>query len=141
MDEQETGAGEGRPRARADRLRGRRVLAAIESPQWAARYAIDGDALSRWSSGFSDPQWLRVDLGRPYRLTTVTLKWENAYGMRYRVETSLDGATWHTLWSTTSGHGGTVGVPAAGTAARYVRMYGTQRVNQYGFSLYEVEVR
>ena len=54
---------------------------------------------------------------------------------------SPDGAKWRTIWSTTAGQGGTVRVGAAGQVARYVRMYGTKRSNQYGFSLYELEVR
>jgi hypothetical protein len=40
-----------------------------------------------------------------------------------------------------SGRGGTVRVDGRGTVARYVRMYGTRRSSQYGFSLLELEIR
>lgn len=112
-----------------------------EDELWAARYACDGDPRSRWGSGFADPQWIKLDLRENRRLTAVTLAWEHAYAVAYRVEVSQDGAEWRTIWSTTAGEGGTVRVDANGVVARYVRMYGTKRSNQYGFSLYEFEVR
>jgi hypothetical protein len=113
-----------------------------ESDTWAPRYAADGDASgSRWASGWSEPQWIKVDLRENRQLTAVTLAWEHAYAVAYRVEVSTDGATWRSIFSTAAGQGGTVRVDADGAVARYVRMYGTKRSNQYGFSLYEFEVR
>jgi hypothetical protein len=109
---------------------------------WTAGMAIDGDTVnSRWSSGYSDPQWWKVDLKAAYRLTTVTLFWERAHATSYSVQTSTDGSSWKTIYSTTSGLEGTTSVTAGGTVARYVRVYGTKRFNQYGYSLYEVQVR
>ncbi|GID76940.1 hypothetical protein Ade02nite_55810 [Paractinoplanes deccanensis] len=122
-------------------LTGTATASSVEGHPWDARNAVDGDPSTRWSSGFSDPQWIRVDLHEPRRLTEITLVWEHAYGTRYRVDTSLDGRTWKTRWSTTRGQGGTVTVDAAGTVARYVRMVGTHRVSSYGYSLLELEIR
>ena len=34
-------------------------------------YATDGDPGTRWSSAFSDPQWLEVDLGAPQQICSV----------------------------------------------------------------------
>ncbi|WP_250007458.1 discoidin domain-containing protein [Actinoplanes sp. M2I2] len=117
------------------------TASSVERSGWAARYAADGDPASRWSSGFAEPQWLRADLGARRAVNEVTLVWEHAYAIGYRVETSLDGRKWRTIWSTTAGEGGTVRVKADGVVARYVRMYGTKRSNQYGFSLFEMEIR
>jgi hypothetical protein len=122
-------------------LQGTATASGSEGDPWLPRFACDGDTGSRWSSAFADPQWIRVDLRQSWQLTEVTLVWERAYGVRYRVDTSLDGKSWRTLWSTTSGRGGTVRVDAKGAAARYVRMYGTQRSGQYGYSLLELEIR
>jgi hypothetical protein len=109
---------------------------------WTAGMAIDGDSVnSRWSSGYSDPQWWQVDLKQAYQLTTVTLVWERAHATSYRVETSTDGSAWKPIYSTTAGLEGTTSVAAKGTVARYVRVYGTKRFNQYGYSLYEVIVK
>ncbi|WP_285475489.1 discoidin domain-containing protein [Actinoplanes sp. NBRC 101535] len=112
-----------------------------EGDPWRAINATDGDPSTRWSSAFTDPQWLKVDLGQRWELSEVTLMWENAHGVRYRVDTSVDGKTWKTLWSTTAGKGGTVSVAGKRTVARYVRMYGTERSNQYGYSLFEFQIR
>ena len=74
-------------------------------------------------------------------LSEVTLRWERAYGVAYRVDASVDGRTWTALYSTKAGKGGTVTVKTSDEIARYIRMYGTERNSSYGFSLLELEVR
>src|SRR5438067_2048428 len=45
----------------------RPVVASSEfSSQYAAANAVDGNASTRWSSTFSDPQWIYVDLGQRF---------------------------------------------------------------------------
>jgi acyl-homoserine lactone acylase PvdQ len=102
--------------------------------------ATDGDPTSRWSSNWSDNQWISVDLGSVQSVSRVILRWEDAYGSGYRIEVSSDGSTWRTVWSTTTGNGGTDNDTFAATTARYVRMTGTGRGTSYGYSLYEFEV-
>ncbi|MHC3388706.1 discoidin domain-containing protein [Streptomyces lavendulocolor] len=104
-----------------------------------AAAAVDGDPGTRWSSGFSDPQWLQVDLGGPAAVSQVVLRWEAAYAKAYRIELSTDGTNWSTAHSTTTGAGGTETVPVTGTA-RYVRMHGVTRATGYGYSLWEFQV-
>src|ERR1017187_6483650 len=41
-----------------------------------ASAAVDGNLGTRWSSAFSDPQWLQVDLGSTQSICQVTLNWE-----------------------------------------------------------------
>jgi hypothetical protein len=121
-------------------LRGTATASASEGDPWLPANACDGDTSTRWSSGFSDAQWIRVDLGSAWQISEVVLVWEHAYGAAYRVETSLDGKTWKRAYSTTTGAGGTVRI-AARTEARHVRMYGTKRSGIYGYSLIELEIR
>jgi len=101
--------------------------------------AFDGRTTTRWSSEFSDPQWLRVDLGGPATITGVVLNWEAAYATGYRIEVSGDATTWTTIYSTTTGTGGTQTLAVSGTG-RYVRLYGTTRATGYGYSLWEFDV-
>ncbi|HZN19042.1 MAG TPA: discoidin domain-containing protein, partial [Micromonosporaceae bacterium] len=103
--------------------------------------AVDGDLTTRWSSSYSDNQWIRVDLGTARTVNRVILRWESAYGSSYRIEVSGDGVTWQTVFSTTVGNGGVdnIALPTAATG-RYVRMFGVRRATSYGFSLYELEV-
>src|SRR5262245_35231606 len=71
-----------------------------------ASAAVDGDNGTRWSSAFSDPQWLRVDLGARATVSQVILRWETAYGRAFEVQVSDDGSAWTPIFSTTTGTGG-----------------------------------
>jgi hypothetical protein len=104
-----------------------------------AAAAVDGNFNSRWSSAFSDPQWLIVDLGATHAISKVVLYWESAYAKAFQLQTSPDGTNWTTIYSTTAGTGGTQTLSVTGTG-RYVRMYGTQRATGYGYSLWEFQV-
>ena len=73
---------------------------------FTTRAAVDGDRSTRWSSGRSDDQWLRVDLGAARPVARVVLRWEAAYAREYRVDVSTDGERWRTVWSTDAGDGG-----------------------------------
>jgi beta-glucanase (GH16 family) len=115
------------------------TASSAENAGTPAASATDGDTGTRWSSAFADPQWLQVDLGQSYNISHVTLNWEAAYGRAYQIQTSTNGSTWTTIYSTTTGDGGTDDLAVTGTG-RYIRMYGTQRATAYGYSLYEFSV-
>ncbi len=116
------------------------TASSLENATFPASNATDGNATTRWSSAFSDPQWLQVDLGQSYNISHVTLSWEAAYGKAYQIQTSPDGTTWTTIYSTTTGDGGTDDLAITGTG-RYIRMNGTARATPYGYSLYEFSVQ
>ncbi|MFI7599480.1 DUF1996 domain-containing protein [Actinoplanes sp. NPDC049681] len=119
---------------------GRPALASsLENGESPAAAAVDGRAETRWGSQWSDPQWLRVDLGGTASVTQVVLQWETAYAKAFQIQTSPDGNAWTGIYSTTTGTGGTQVLTVAGTG-RYVRMYGTQRGTGYGYSLFEFKV-
>ena len=88
--------------------------------------AVDGNPATRWGSAYADPQWISVDLGASRPISRVRLNWEAAYGRAYQIQTSPDGSTWTTVYSTTTGDGGIDDVNVTGTG-RYVRVNGTQR--------------
>ncbi|MCO5999522.1 discoidin domain-containing protein, partial [Actinoallomurus rhizosphaericola] len=115
------------------------TASSTENAGTPASAATDGDTGTRWSSAFSDPQWLRVDLGSSAAISQVVLTWETAYASAFQIQTSADGNTWTTVYSTTTGTGGTQTLNVSGTG-RYVRMYGTARATQYGYSLWEFQV-
>jgi hypothetical protein len=110
-----------------------------ENGSFTAPNAVDGNAGTRWSSAFSDPQWLQVDLGATHTISQVTLNWETAAATAFQIQTSNDGTNWTTIYSTTTGAGGNQTLTVAGSG-RYVRMNGTQRTTQYGYSLWEMGV-
>lgn len=105
-----------------------------------ATNAVDGLMHTRWSSEFSDTQWLAVDLGERQRISRVLLQWENAYGKRYLIETSLDGQVWTTAKQIEDGNGGTDDLRFPPVEARWVRFRGLQRATEYGYSLWEMQI-
>jgi F5/8 type C domain/Beta-1,3-glucanase len=119
---------------------GRPVTASsTENAGTAAANAVDGSTGTRWSSQFSDPQWVQVDLGASSTVDQVTLAWEAAYARAFTIAVSADGVAWTTVFSTGAGTGGTQTLAVAGTG-RYVRMTGTARGTPYGYSLWEFQV-
>jgi len=110
-----------------------------ESAAFPAPNAVDGNLGTRWSSAFSDPQWLQVDLGATHSICGVTLNWETAYGKAFQIQTSNDASNWTTVYTTSSGTGGTQALNLTGSG-RYIRMYGTTRATQWGYSLWEFQV-
>lgn len=102
--------------------------------------AIDGDFSTRWSSQFSDPQWLCLDFIKPRVFNTVKLHWETAYGLQYYLQVSDNGTNWVTVHSETNSDGGLDIVDVGVRTSRYVRMLGIQRAISAGYSLWEFEV-
>ena len=111
-----------------------------EADAMAAKYAVDGDNGTRWSSNFVDDAWLLVDLGKAYTINKVVLNWEGAYGKAYKIQTSTDGKNWTTVKNVTDGKGGEETITFDATKARYVRMQGVERALPYGYSLWEMSV-
>jgi hypothetical protein len=107
---------------------------------YAPKFAFDGILTTRWSSTYSDPQWVYVDLGSSYSISEVKLTWETAYGKAYQIQVSNDAINWTNIYSTTAGTGGVNDLTSLTGTGRYVRMYGTQRGTSWGYSLWEFEV-
>ena len=112
------------------------VASSIEGAGTPASAAVDGNTGTRWASQFSDPQWIYVDLGASASITQVVLNWEAAYATGYQIQTSNDAVTWTSIYTTTTGTGGIQTLNVSGSG-RFVRLTGTQRTTQYGYSLWE----
>jgi beta-glucosidase len=110
-----------------------------DATDYPAPDATDGDPGTRWSSAASDPQWLEVDLGSQQQICSVGILWEAAYATAFSIQVSNDNSTWTTIYSTTTGTGGNETFPVSVTD-RYIRMYGTVRATQWGYSIFEFDV-
>jgi hypothetical protein len=115
------------------------TTSSLESTSYPATAANDGNLSTRWSSSFSDPQWIEIDLQNTYELTGARIIWETAAAKNYQIQVSNDKVNWTSVYSTTSGNGGTDNFTFTATA-RYIRMYSTARTTIYGNSIYEFEV-
>jgi ABC-type transporter Mla MlaB component len=116
------------------------VASSVESSSYAASQAVDGSLSTRWSSAFTDPQWIYVDLGSTHSVSEVVLNWERAYGKAYQIQVSNDAVNWTTIYSTSRATGGVDDLTGLHGSGRYVRMYGTTRGTQWGYSLWEFSV-
>jgi hypothetical protein len=111
-----------------------------ESPDLTPNNAVDGFINTRWSSTFTDPQWIQVDLGAIYNIGLVVLNWERAYGKTYQLQVSDDAINWTTISSTAAGEGDMDGLYVSANS-RYVRMNGIERFyDTWGYSLWEIEI-
>jgi beta-glucosidase len=110
----------------------------IQGAGYPATDATDDSFNTRWSSAAADPQWLLVDLGATHTISQVVLAWESAYAKAFQIQVSSDAVNWTTIYSTTTGTGGTQTLSVSGTG-RYIRMYGTVRGTGYGYSLWEFQ--
>lgn len=116
------------------------AASSAEDEKTPAEFAFDGDPRSRWSSRFSDPQWLTVDLGERHEINAFRILWENAYARAYRIEVSDDGETWTTVQAKGDARGGTEEIINVKGSGRYVRLTGTERATEWGYSVWEFEV-
>lgn len=119
---------------------GTATASSTSSYYYAASKAIDGDTSTYWRSSSAGTQWLRIDLGSAKTISKVVVSWlDTRYARAYRVETSNDGTTWATQYSTTSGASGTQTITFAPVNARYVRVYCTT-ANDYDYRISELQV-
>ncbi len=115
------------------------TASSIESSSYPASNAVDGNSSTRWSSQFSDPQWLKVDLGAVYNINNVVISWEAAYAKEFELLISNDGVIWTIAQHITNGNGGISNLQVS-AKARYVEMLGLQRGTVYGYSIFELSV-
>jgi beta-glucosidase len=114
------------------------TVSSVEGPGLEGDKAVDGQMGTRWSSQFSDPQVITVDLGEPFDLNEIALYWEAAYARSYVIQTSPEGSNWTIARNETAGDGGIDRIPVS-VRARYLKVIGVQRATQWGYSLFEIE--
>ncbi|HWH70767.1 MAG TPA: discoidin domain-containing protein, partial [Candidatus Sulfotelmatobacter sp.] len=116
------------------------TASSVHAVAYAAANAVDGDPATYWSSAFSDPAWLAVDLGAVHKIGQVRILWEAAFSKAFSVQVSTDGQGWTEVYHTAEGKGGTSEIRFAPVAARQMRVLGTERGTQWGHAIRELEV-
>ncbi|MET7283383.1 PQQ-dependent sugar dehydrogenase [Kribbella sp. NPDC005582] len=90
--------------------------------------AVDGNTTTFWSSARSDPQWLRIDLGRVQVVNRVLLSWlSTSYAKSYQIQVLESGRTWRKVYSTTTGDGYVDSLGFTSSRARFVQINITGR--------------
>ena len=63
----------------------------------SAAAAIDHDENTRWSSTFTDDQFLVLDYGKTVTINRVRIDWERAHATSYLLQVSNDSSNWTTI--------------------------------------------
>jgi hypothetical protein len=107
-----------------------------------AKNVMDGSRKTRWSSVFTDPQWVYVDLGKASRVDSIILVWETAFAKNYSIDVSDDAVNWKTIYKNESSKGGQENITLEKPQnTRYVRVYCKERGRkEWGYSLWEIEI-
>ena len=111
-----------------------------EKDDFYALNSIDENAATRWSSNFSEPQWLIIDLGKTCDVDKMTINWESAYATSYNIEVSRDKDNWAEVYSTQEGKGSTESITFKPQKTRYIKINCLKRKGQWGFSIWDVSV-
>jgi len=115
------------------------TASASERADLGPAQAIDHDENTRWSSGFSDDQFLVLDYGHTVTVNRVHIDWERAHANQYELQMSSDGSNWTTIKSVLNSQGGSEDWTGLSGQGRYLRMKGIQRSSGYGYSIFEIQ--
>lgn len=140
---------------------------ASDASEFAASHLNDGDEGTRWATGESTTDgngayitedmapWCYIDLGEEKTFNEIRLLWEGAYASSYTIAAATDSAAvseenirtegeqslWTTIGTFTNTATGWQTQTIEDTTARYVRILAkTLQLEQYGMSIYEMEV-
>jgi uncharacterized protein YjdB len=116
-------------------------VSSTESSAYGGNLAVDGNGTTRWSSAYSDPQYIYVNLNASYNVNRVKITWEAAYGKDYQVQIASSASGPWTNLKTITGNTTLVNDHTGLTGSgQFVRINGTARGTTYGYSIFELEV-
>ncbi len=120
------------------------VSASAPDEAMAAKNAIDNDIGTRWGTAEADPKELIIDLGAVRNINQVAMVWETASAKDYTIQVSEDGNDYTTVAAITGAAEGAYRLDtidfADAVSARYVKVYGTARTTQWGYSIWEMAI-
>ena len=116
------------------------------------RFAVDDNDGSLWSAFHGETgseriydAWISVDLGAYYDINLIAIRWEAACSRHYHVDFSADNFAWRTAynagWNAVATHWEyLIGTAEDATKVRYVRVWSTEAVSQYGTKIMALKV-
>lgn len=115
-------------------------------------FAVDNNEGSLWSARTGETgaervydAWIIVDLGAFYDINLIAIRWEGACSKHYHVDFSADKSAWRTAynagWDAVATHWEYLsGTAEDATKVRYVRVWSTEAVSQYGVKIMDLKV-
>ncbi len=112
----------------------------IEGEEFTFIHVIDNNPSTRWSSQYTDNEWIYVDLGMIKEISRIRLHWEGACASEYKIECSEDALTWKVIKYVQNGIKGVYEVNNLDIQTRFVKITGIARATIFGYSLWELSV-
>ncbi|PCK09103.1 MAG: hypothetical protein COA42_05960 [Alteromonadaceae bacterium] len=103
--------------------------------------AVDNNPNTRWGSAHTDSAWLELAFPSRVHVNEVSLDWEAAFAQIYAIQMSDDGEQWHNIFTTNAGHIGEQTHSGIRGEGHFLRILGQQRGTQWGYSLWEADVK
>ena len=105
-----------------------------------AKEAFDGNLGSRWIAETKNTdEYVGVNLGKLYSLTSVAISWEGAYASEYEIQVSTDGEEYNTVKAVTATKADTAEVVCAEAVdAQFVKILCKKDGFGYPYSIWEV---
>ncbi len=114
------------------------TASSINSGQYPPECAFDGRSDTRWASRAGGEQWLKVDFGRRISVSEVTVHWERAFAIDYRVEVSAVGKSWKVMCRKNGAKPGIHKIHFPPVEAQHLRIV-CEKPGRYGmYSIWEV---
>ncbi len=109
---------------------------------YQAESAIDNDPKTRWASDWTDTESITFELVSRANVSGLRLKFENGYDAAYDILVSDDGVNFETVRHVERGEMTCpdVTVKFDPVKAKFVKLQGVERNDQYGYSIYEADV-
>lgn len=121
------------------------TYSSIEDAEYQPFYANDGDESTRWSSLYTDDEFIMFDMFQEETIQRIVLNWEwtgekGAYAQAYNIAVSNDKQTWDTVFSVKKGQSIQSNIVLDNpVTCRYIKITFTERATIWGYSLTEVE--
>ena len=114
-------------------------------------FAVDNNEGSLWSARTGETgdvriydAWIIVDLGAYYDLNLIALRWQGACSKAYHVDFSANKTDWRVAynagWNAIEDHWEYLCGTVDNTKVRYVRVWSTEAVSQYGVKIMDLKV-
>ena len=121
-------------------LKGTVTASSCENDDTVAGNAIDGDKDTRWSSEFTDDEWILLELDQVYKISDIILYWEEAYAEEYDIQVSIDGIEYDTVKNIVNQNKRKIHTQLEYINAKYIKINCIKRGTKWGYSLREFEV-
>ena len=117
-----------------------KAFASSQEDAFPAEMAVDGRRNTRWSSAWSDNQWLIIQFDKPRTLNGVSIFWETAIAREYSIDVSMNKVDWQTVADISSGRAEyDKKINFSGPlTAKFLRVNCKKRATEWGVSIWEI---